>query len=78
MSADGQIIGATMSTTPSSSSRVLLSTNAGASFSELTMPAADPNWRAITVSGSGTTLAVGAGNFATGATGQLYTSTGTR
>jgi photosystem II stability/assembly factor-like uncharacterized protein len=78
MSADGQIIGATMSTTASSSSRVLLSTNAGTSFTELTMPTADPNWRAITVSGSGTTLAVGAGNFATGTAGQLYTSVGSR
>lgn len=78
MSADGQIIGATLSTTTSSSSRVLLSTNAGTSFSELTLPTADPNWRAITVSGRGTTLAVAAGNFSTNTAGQLYTSVGTR
>lgn len=74
VSADGSVIGATMS---GGGGQVLLSTNGGTSFAPLTMPGTDTNWRAFAMSADGNAFAVAAGSF-TGMTGQLYTSVGNR
>ena len=78
MSADGQTIAATASTTGAQAGRVLLSTDGGANFTAVT-PAGttEPNWRAAAMSTDAKKLVVAAGNFATGATGQLYLSPAT-
>lgn len=74
MSQDGGIIVGTMS---GASGTVLLSTNGGQSFSSLgTLPAGETNWRSIAIDENATDLLLAAGTFF-GATGQLYTSTGT-
>jgi photosystem II stability/assembly factor-like uncharacterized protein len=75
MSSDGQVIGVTLSDMTSGSTttpgRVLLSTDGGATFSQVT-PGTDTDWRAIAISGSGARIATAAGGFNTGTTGQLY------
>jgi photosystem II stability/assembly factor-like uncharacterized protein len=75
MSADGQTIAVTASTTGAEAGRVLLSTDGGATFNAVT-PANtnEPNWRAAALSADAKKLVVAAGNFSTGATGQLYVS----
>jgi hypothetical protein len=88
MSPNGQIIGVTVSnpnpspdvsaaTVARASGRVLRSTDGGASFSTLTMPGADSDWRAIAMSSDGNKLAAATGYYG-GVPGQLYTSLGNR
>jgi photosystem II stability/assembly factor-like uncharacterized protein len=86
MSPDGRIIGVTVSnpnpdespdTVVRASGRVLRSTDGGASFSPLTMPGTDTDWRAIAMSSDGNKLAAATG-FYGGVPGQLYTSLGNR
>lgn len=72
MTADGGIMVATMS----GAGTVLLSTNGGTSFAPLaTLPPVETNWRAVSISGDAARLLLAAGTFF-GATGQLYTSSG--
>ncbi|TFZ05551.1 exo-alpha-sialidase [Ramlibacter henchirensis] len=83
MSADGGVIGATLSNpSGTGTGQVLLSTNGGTSFAPLPVnvggtPAADTDWRAITMNADATRMAVAAGRFLTNGTGQIYLSTGT-
>jgi hypothetical protein len=88
MSPDGKIIGVTISnpnpspdvpadTVPRASGRVLRSTDGGASFSTLTLPGNDTDWRAIAMSADGNKLAAATGYYG-GVPGQLYTSLGNR
>lgn len=79
MSADGQVIGATLTngTTSASTGSVQLSRDGGASFAALAMPGPDTHWRAIAMSADAHQFVVAAGTFGT-ATGQLYTSLGDR
>jgi photosystem II stability/assembly factor-like uncharacterized protein len=74
MSADGQTIAATVSNTSGTPGRVLLSTDAGASFVALTMPGTDTNWRSVTMSANASRMGVVAGSFDSGTPGLLYTS----
>jgi photosystem II stability/assembly factor-like uncharacterized protein len=78
MSADGQTIGATVSNTGATTGRVLRSTDGGASFSAVTMPGTDTNWRAIAMSADANRLVAATGAFNTGTAGLLYTSQGNR
>ncbi|HSW19628.1 MAG TPA: sialidase family protein [Ramlibacter sp.] len=81
MSTDGQTIGVTQSNANvgGAAGRVLLSTDAGATFTPTTITgAADTDWRAIAMSADGNKLAVAAGRFLGPVTGQLYTSLGNR
>lgn len=74
MSADGGTMVATMS---GAAGTVLLSQNGGQSFTSLgTIPAGETNWRSIAIDANATQLLLAAGTFF-GATGQLYTSSGT-
>lgn len=88
MSGDGQVITVTVSdpnpnpafpgTVARAAGRVLRSTDAGATFTALTMPGSDTDWRAVATSADGNEIAAATGLFTTGATGQLYTSLGNR
>jgi hypothetical protein len=79
MSADGQVIGATITNgayNPTTGS-VQVSRDGGASFAPLTMPGTDTNWRAFGMAADGNTFAVAAGTFLA-TYGQLYVSQGNR
>lgn len=83
MSDDGQTISASVSNpnvtgSTAATGRMLLSTDGGATFNELTMPGTDTDWRAVAMSADGTRMAAATGLFLTGATGQLYLSQGNR
>jgi hypothetical protein len=89
MSSDGSKISATVSnanppvapattTTAAPTGRVLTSTDGGATFTAVTMPGTDTDWRAIAMSADGNKMATAAGRFTTPATGQLYTTQGNR
>lgn len=77
MSADGGIIAATLSDNPGTGApgTVLLSTNGGTSFATMATLPAETNWRNIAISGDGARAVLAAGTFF-GATGGLYTSSG--
>lgn len=77
MSADGGIIAATLSDNPGTGApgTVLLSTNGGTSFATMATLPAETNWRSIAISGDGARAVLAAGTFF-GATGGLYTSSG--
>jgi hypothetical protein len=82
MSADGGVIAATHSTNsdPSGAGQVLLSTNGGTSFAPLPVnvggsPVANNDWRAITMSGDASRMALAAGRFADNRRGAIYLST---
>jgi hypothetical protein len=79
MSADGQVIGATLTNgtgnpTPGS---VQVSRDGGSSFTALSLPGQDRNWGAFAMSDDGHQFAVAAGT-AGSAAGQLYTLLGNR
>jgi hypothetical protein len=74
VSSDGQRIAATMSDTGSVRGRVLLSTDGGASFNEVSVPGAITDWRAIVMSAAGDRLAAATGGFNTQTAGLLYTA----
>lgn len=76
MSADGRVVAATITNGENSPTQgsVQLSRDGGATFSAVTMPGTDANWRAVALSADATTMVVAAGTFGA-ATGQLYTST---
>lgn len=79
MSADGQVIGGTLTNgagNPSIGS-VQISRDGGASFAVVSPPGQDRNWRALAMSGDGHQFVVAAGTPGS-ATGQLYTSLGNR
>ena len=79
MSADGQVIGGTLTNgvgNPSIGS-VQISRDGGSSFAAVSPPGQDRNWRALAMSGDGHQFVVAAGT-AGSATGQLYTSLGNR
>jgi hypothetical protein len=79
MSADGQVIGATITNgafSPTIGS-VQVSRNGGTSFAPVTMPGMDTNWRAFGMAADGNRFAVAAGTFLS-TSGQLYTSQGNR
>ena len=79
MSADGQVIGGTLTNgvgNPSIGS-VQISRDGGASFAAVSPPGQDRNWRALAMSGDGHQFVVAAGTPGS-ATGQLYTSLGNR
>lgn len=84
MSADGTKIAATISNrnaTPSTAAatgEVLMSTDSGATFTPVTMPGTDTDWRAIAMSADGNRMAAAAGRFTGPTTGLLYTSKGNR
>jgi hypothetical protein len=87
MSGDGQVITVSVSnpnpnpqpgTVPRATGRVLRSTDGGASFGVLTLPGSDTNWRAVATSSDANKIAVAAGLFDGGLTGQLFTSLGNR
>ena len=88
VSADGTRIAATSSNISSTTTgaittpgRVVLSTDAGATFNPLTMPGTDTDWRAIAMSADGNKMAAATGKFdalPTAHAGQLYTSLGNR
>lgn len=71
---------ATPPATPASTAtgRVLQSTDSGATFTALTMPGTDTDWRTIAMSGDGNKLAAATGRFIGSTTGLLYTSLGNR
>jgi hypothetical protein len=84
MSADGSVIGATVSNpnVGTGTGSVLLSTNGGTSFAPLAInvggaPVTETDWRAITMNSDATRMAVAAGRFLTNSPGQIYLSTGT-
>jgi hypothetical protein len=77
MSANGDIIAATMS---GATGQVLLSTNGGTSFTPITTPAGETNWRALAMNAAATRLILAAGTFTgntAGVNGQVYLSSGT-
>lgn len=84
MSDDGTTIAATISnpnpnnSTLTTPGQVVRSTDAGATFQPLTMPAGTTDWRAIAMSFEGDRLAVAAGFFLTGEAGPLELSAGSR
>jgi photosystem II stability/assembly factor-like uncharacterized protein len=89
MSGNGQVITVSVSnpnpnppsgaaTVARASGRVLRSTDGGATFTALTLPGTDTDWRAAATSADGNKIAVAAGRFDLNATGQLYTSLGNR
>jgi hypothetical protein len=57
---------------------VVLSSDGGATFSTLTMPGTDTDWRAIAMSADATRMAAATGRFVASTVGQLYTSQGGR
>ena len=73
MTADGQVIAASVSDTKGKTGRVLLSTDQGANFEPVSMPATDTNWRAIAMSPNADRVAAATGSFHTETTGLLYT-----
>jgi hypothetical protein len=79
MSADGQVIGATITngTTAATTGSVQLSRDGGATFSPVTMPGTDTNWRAIAMAEDANLFIVASGTFGS-TNGQLYTSLGNR
>jgi photosystem II stability/assembly factor-like uncharacterized protein len=79
MSADGQVIAATMTNGESAPTvgSVQLSTNGGANFTAVAMPGTDTHWRTVAMSADGNQLVVAAGTY-TQTAGQLYTSTRNR
>jgi hypothetical protein len=87
MSADGGVIAATISNTNdpagTATGTVVLSGDGGATFAPLTVnvsgtTAAETDWRAITMSGDATRMAVAAGRFTTNGEGAIYLTTGSR
>lgn len=86
MSADGTRIAATVSNanpaTPASGAaatgRIVMSTNGGTTFTPVTMPGTNTDWRAIAMSADGDKMATAAGRFTGPTTGLLYTSLGNR
>ena len=79
MSADGQVIGGTLTNgvgNPSIGS-VQISRDGGSSFAALSPPGQDRNWRALAMSGDGHQFVVAAGTSGSAA-GRLYTSLGNR
>ncbi|AMO24573.1 hypothetical protein GCM10027034_11350 [Ramlibacter solisilvae] len=82
MSSDGKSIAASMSDrtvgTTTTPGRVVMSTDSGATFAPLTMPAGATNWRTIAMSADGAKLAAATGLFFPATPGQLYTSQGNR
>jgi hypothetical protein len=79
MSADGQVIGATITngSTAATTGSVQLSRDSGTSFAAVTMPGTDTNWRAIAMATDANLFVVASGTFGS-TTGQLYTSLGNR
>jgi photosystem II stability/assembly factor-like uncharacterized protein len=87
MSGDGQVITVSVSnpnpnpqpgTVARGTGRVLRSTDGGATFSPLAIQGSDTNWRAVATSSDANKIAVAAGLFDGGLTGQLSTSLGNR
>jgi hypothetical protein len=85
MSSDGGVIAATVSNDNAGAGvgSVQLSTDGGTTFAPLPVTvggsaAADTNWRAVTMSGDASRMAVAAGRFDTDDTGQIYLTTGSR
>jgi hypothetical protein len=85
MSADGGVIAATVSddNTGAGIGSVQLSADGGTTFAPVPVTvggvaAADTNWRAVTMSGDASRMAVAAGRFDTNGTGQVYLTTGSR
>jgi hypothetical protein len=87
MSADGQVITVSVSnpnpnpqpnTVARASGRVLRSVDGGATFSTVATSGTDTNWRAVATSADGNKIALAAGLFDGGVTGQLFTSLGNR
>ena len=79
MSADGQVIGGTLTNgvgNPSVGS-VQISRDGGASFAAVSPPGQERNWRALAMSGDGHQFVVAAGTSGS-ETGPLYTSLGNR
>lgn len=76
MTADGQSIAASVSNPNTAGTAatggILLSTNGGASFTQLTMPGTDTDWRAIAMSANGARMAAATGLFFPATPGQLY------
>ena len=78
MSDDGSEIAATVSNTGATPGQVFRSTDGGATFAPLTMPAGSTDWRAVAMSADGNRLAVAAGFFLTREAGPLLLSSGSR
>jgi hypothetical protein len=85
MSSDGGVIAATVSNDNAGAGlgSVQLSTDGGTTFAALPVTvsgaaAADTNWRAVTMSGDASRMAVAAGRFDTNDAGQIYLTTGSR
>jgi len=81
MSDDGNTIAATISNTGTATvtpGQVVRSTDGGATFQPLAMPAGTTDWRAIAMSFEGDRIAVAAGFFSTRESGPLYLSAGSR
>jgi hypothetical protein len=74
MSSDGQVIAASISNTGSTPGRVVWSGDGGSSFTQLSMPGSDTDWRAIAMSQAGDRMAAATGAFNTQSTGLLYTA----
>jgi hypothetical protein len=79
MSADGKVIGATLTNGVGSPTigSVQVSRDGGGSFTALSLPGQDRNWRAFSMAGDGNQFVVAAGTSGSVA-GQLYTSLGNR
>lgn len=85
MSSDGGVIAATVSNdnVGAGIGSVLLSTDGGTTFAPLPVTvggvaATETDWRAVTMSGDASRMAVAAGRFLSGGTGQIYLTTGSR
>ncbi|WP_427912540.1 WD40/YVTN/BNR-like repeat-containing protein [Ramlibacter sp. MMS24-I3-19] len=84
MSADGTRIAATVSNANNSTSgaaatgEVVMSTDGGATFTPVTMPGTDTDWRAVAMSADGNKMAAATGRFTGPTAGLLYTSQGNR
>ncbi len=85
MSADGGVIAATVSNdnAAAGTGSVQLSRDGGTSFATLPVTvggvaATETDWRAVTMSGDASRMAVAAGRFLGGGTGQIYLTTGSR
>ena len=83
MSSDGTKIVATVSNANSTTGgaaatgRVVQSTDGGATFTVVTMPGINTDWRAAAMAADGNKIAVANGRF-TATVGQLYTTQGNR
>jgi len=85
MSSDGGVIAATVSNdnVGAGLGSVQLSTDGGTTFAPLPVTvggvaATETDWRAVAMSGDASRMAVAAGRFLSGGTGQIYLTTGSR